>query len=182
MKKVVIIGAGPAGLTAAYMLLKKSRDYQVIIIEEQNQVGGISKTISYNGNCMDLGGHRFFTKDKDVLKLWKEILPFDEKKDKTFLERIRISRIYYKKKFFDYPVNLSLKTIKNLGFKDTMISGFSYLKRIFVKLPEDNLENFYINRFLVTARTFSYLFLNTASLAALKTAPYLFFSEFRQAI
>ena len=144
MKKVVIIGAGPAGLTAAYSLLKNSNDYEIIVLEEQNQVGGISKTVIYDGNRMDLGGHRFFTKDKDVLNLWKTILPVE--KDKL-LERPRVSHIFYNGKFFDYPVNLSFKTIKNLGFKDTLVAGFSYLKSVFHKLPEDNLENFYINRF-----------------------------------
>ena len=142
MKKVVIIGSGPAGLTAAYCLLKKSKKYQVIILEESNQVGGISKTISYNGNRMDLGGHRFFTKDDDILSIWNDVL---SKRD--FLERPRVSRIYYNNKFFDYPVNLSLKTIRKLGFKDTITAGLSYLKSLVHKLPENNLENFYINRF-----------------------------------
>ncbi len=148
MKKVVIIGAGPAGLTAAYTLLNNSKEFEVIILEETSQVGGISKTINYNGNRMDLGGHRFFTKDEEIMNIWKKILPLgDEKKKKVLLERPRVSRIYYNKKFFDYPVNLSFKTIKNLGIKDTTISGFSYIKSCFHKLPEDNLENFYINRF-----------------------------------
>ena len=66
MKKVVIIGAGPAGLTAAYQLLKKRKDYQVIILEKEKQVGGISKTVHYKGNRMDIGGHRFFTKSQEV--------------------------------------------------------------------------------------------------------------------
>ena len=142
MKNVVIIGAGPAGLTAAYTFLKKSKDYKIIIIEENDQVGGISKTINHNGNRMDLGGHRFFTKDDEIMQLWQSILD-----EKDFLIRPRVSRIYYNKKFFDYPVNLSLKTIRNLGFKDTMLAGFSYVKSTIHKLPEDNLENFYINRF-----------------------------------
>ncbi len=150
MKKIVIIGAGPSGLTAAYELLKKSKEYEVIILEAEKIVGGISKTVTYNGNKMDLGGHRFFTKDQDVFKLWKEILPVEtkkEKKDKVLLKRRRVSRIYYHHKFFDYPINLSFKTIKNLGLKTTIISGFSYLKSIFRKLDETSLENFYINRF-----------------------------------
>lgn len=169
-KTVVIIGAGPAGLTAGYYLLKKSKDYNVVILESSNQVGGISKTVNYNGNRMDLGGHRFFTKDEKVNDIWKEILsiqgkgsyddikldinkdfvkggPDPEKEDKVFLIRNRVSRIYYNKKFFDYPVNLSFNTIKNLGFIQTMESGFSYLKSIFIKKDESNLENFYINRF-----------------------------------
>ena len=73
MKKVVIIGAGPAGLTAAYELLKKSKDYEVIILEEDKSVGGISKTINYKENRMDLGGHRFFTKNQRIKDLWLEI-------------------------------------------------------------------------------------------------------------
>lgn len=169
-KRVVIIGAGPAGLTAGYYLLKNSKDYEVIIVEQDNQVGGISKTISYKGNRMDLGGHRFFTKDDKVNEIWQEILqvqgkgsyddlklnttkefnlngPDPEKEDKVFLIRNRVSRIYYKKKFFDYPVSLNLTTIKNLGFIQTIESGFSYLKSIFIKKNETNLENFYINRF-----------------------------------
>ena len=148
MKNVVIIGAGPAGLTAAYQLLKKSKEYQVTILEEEQLVGGISKTVCYDGNRMDLGGHRFFTKDDEIMKLWCDILPIGKPiKEKVLLERPRVSRIFYNGKFFDYPVNLSFKTIRSLGIKDTIIAGFSYLKTLFHKLPEDNLENFYINRF-----------------------------------
>ena len=169
-RKVVIIGAGPAGLTAGYYLLKNSKDYEVTILESSNQVGGISKTINYDGNRMDLGGHRFFTKDDKVNEIWQELMkiqgtgsyddikldtkkefsldgPTPEKEDNVFLVRNRVSRIYYKKKFFDYPVNLSFNTIKNLGFIQTMESGFSYLKSTVVKKDETNLENFYINRF-----------------------------------
>lgn len=169
-KKVVIIGAGPAGLTAGYHLLKNSNEYEVIIIEKDKMVGGISKTINFNGNKMDLGGHRFFTKSEKVNKIWQDILsiqgspsyddlklnnkkefsligPNPENEDKVFLIRNRISRIYYNKKFFNYPVNLSFNTIKNLGFFKTFQSGFSYLKSLFIKKEETNLENFYINRF-----------------------------------
>lgn len=169
-KKIVIIGAGPAGLTAGYYLLKNSEDYEVTIIEKDNNVGGISKTINYNGNRMDLGGHRFFTKEERINSIWKEILPVQgkgsyddlllennkvfidkgpnpEKEDKVFLIRNRVSRIYYSKKFFDYPVNLSFNTIKNLGLIKTIESGSSYLKSLFIKREETNLENFYINRF-----------------------------------
>ena len=170
-KKVIIIGAGPAGLTAGYELLKNSKDYEVIILEREWQVGGISKTINYNGNRMDLGGHRFFTKDDKINNIWKEILPIQgkgsyddiklginnkeyvkkgpnpEKEDKVFLIRNRVSRIFYNKKFFDYPVSLSFNTIKNLGFFKTIQSGFSYIKSMIIKKDESNLENFYINRF-----------------------------------
>ncbi len=170
MQKIVIIGAGPAGLSAAYKILKSSNDYQVLIFEEESQVGGISKTINYKGNRIDIGGHRFFTKDKEVEKIWTDILKiqskksYDDKKlhidkklpkkgldpekdDNVMLIRNRVSRIFYKNKFFDYPVSINLKTIRNLGFTDTILSGFSYLKYSVFKKSEDNLEDFYINRF-----------------------------------
>ena len=169
-KKVVIIGAGPAGLSAAYELLKKSNEYDVIVLEASNDIGGISKTVIYKGNRMDIGGHRFFTKDKRVLDFWKEVMPVQskpaidykrlkrkvavdrngvdpEKDDNVMLVRNRLSRIYYLDKFFDYPISLKWETFKNLGFVRTMKSGFSYLKSIFFKKKEDSLENFYINRF-----------------------------------
>lgn len=170
MKKVIIIGAGPAGLTAGYELLKENKDYEVIILEEDKQVGGISKTVKYNGNRMDIGGHRFFSKDESVMEFWKELMPiqgepsFDdkklnrekplekdgpnpEKKDRVMLVRDRVSRIYYLRKFFDYPVSLKLETFTNMGLVRTIKAGFSYLKSIFVKKKETSLENFYINRF-----------------------------------
>lgn len=167
--KVVIIGAGPAGLTCAYELLRKNKKVEVLIIEEGDSVGGISKTVNHNGNRMDIGGHRFFTKNKDVEKLWFDIMPLQgypayddkllktekkfigkknpEKEDNVMLTRNRVSRIFYKKKFFDYPVNLNAKTIKNMGFITTIKCGFSYIKASLLKKKESNLENFYINRF-----------------------------------
>ncbi len=170
METVIIIGAGPAGLTAAYELLKNSNKYKVIILESDRQVGGISKTINYHNNHMDLGGHRFFTKNEEVMNLWKEIMPIQGKKsfddkvlgrekklekdgpdpevtDSLFLIRDRISRIYYLKHFFNYPITLSIDTLKNLGFVNIIKGGFSYLKSIFFKRKESSLENFYINRF-----------------------------------
>ncbi len=170
MKKVVIIGAGPAGLTAAYELLKEKGKYDVTILEEEAQVGGISKTIRYKQNRMDLGGHRFFSKDERIMNFWKELMPLqgknsidDEKlsrekpleiggpnpetEDRVMLVRTRVSRIYYLKKFFDYPVTLKKETLANMGFLRTMKVGFSYLKTIFVKRKENSLEDFYINRF-----------------------------------
>lgn len=170
MKKVVIIGAGPAGLTAAYELLKKSNEYEVIILEASDFIGGISRTVKYNGNRMDIGGHRFFSKSEKILELWKEILPlqgvgaYDDKKlnrhfnstgtnvdpdetDNVLMIRNRVSRIFYLNKFFDYPVTLKLSTLKNLGFYRTITCGFSYLKSVIHKRKETSLENFYINRF-----------------------------------
>ena len=170
MKKVVIIGAGPAGLTAAYKLLKSKKKYDVIILEETNDIGGISKTVKYNGNRMDIGGHRFFSKNEEVLDLWKELMPiqgkdsFDDKKlkrekklvkggpdpenqDEVMLLRNRVSRIYYLRKFFDYPVSLKKETLKNMGILRTFEVGTSYLKSVVIKKKEDSLENFYINRF-----------------------------------
>ena len=166
---IVIIGGGPAGLTCAYQLLKKKKGLSVTIIEESDTVGGISKTVLYHGNRMDLGGHRFFTKNPDVLKLWLELLPlqgkaaYDEKllniereypgvvdpskNDKVMLIRRRISRIFYHHKFFDYPVTLNGKTIHNMGFLTTIKCGFSYIYASIFHKKEDNLENFYINRF-----------------------------------
>ena len=170
-KEVVIIGAGPAGLTAAYELLKNNKEkYQVTILEESNEIGGISKTVHYKNNRMDIGGHRFFSKDEEIMKLWKELMPiqgeasFDDKvlgrekelqvggpdpeqKDNVMLIRDRYSRIYYLKKFFDYPISLKWQTFKNMGFKRTMLAGFSYLRTIFYKRKENSLEDFYINRF-----------------------------------
>ena len=171
MKKVIVIGAGPAGLTAAYELLKdKNNEYEVVVLEESNDIGGISKTVKYNGNRMDIGGHRFFSKDKRVMDFWKSLMPiqgessFDdeklgrikslenggpnpEKEDNVMLIRTRVSRIYYLKKFFDYPISLKLQTFTNMGLIRTIKAGFSYLKSIFFKKKEDSLENFYINRF-----------------------------------
>ena len=166
---IIIIGAGPAGLSCAYHLLKKNKKNRVVILEESSSVGGISKTVNYNGNRMDIGGHRFFTKNDSVFNLWCDLLPLQgapayddkilgtnknfvgkidpEKKDGVMLIRNRLSRIYYKKKFFDYPVSLNIKTIKNMGFWTTLKCGFSYLFFSVFKKEENNLENFYINRF-----------------------------------
>ncbi len=169
-KKVIIIGAGPAGLTAGYTLLKKSKDYDVTILEETKEIGGISRTVKYKGNRMDIGGHRFFSKDDDVIKFWEEVMPtqgkpsYDDKKlkrsknlakkgpdpekeDRVMLVRNRVSRIYYLKKFFDYPISMKWQTFKNMGFLRTFEAGCSYLKSTVIKKEEDSLENFYINRF-----------------------------------
>ncbi len=169
-KQVVIIGAGPAGVTAAFELLKRSDEYAVTILEESDVIGGISRTVRYHGNRMDIGGHRFFSKDNEVNAWWNALMPrqgqpsYDDKKlgrtvplaeggpdpdstDRVMLTRRRVSRIYYQKKFFDYPVKMNKNTIVNMGFFTTMKAGFSYLASCVHKLPEDSLENFYVNRF-----------------------------------
>lgn len=169
-KKVIIIGAGPAGLTAAYELLDKSKDYDVVVLEETDTFGGISRTVNYKGNRMDMGGHRFFSKVPEVNKWWEKMLPtqgmlpIDYKKlgrtstikkdgpnpdntDVVMLRRNRLSRIFFKQKFFDYPVSLKWDTIKNMGLLTTIAVGFSYLKSCIFKRKETSLEDFYINRF-----------------------------------
>jgi protoporphyrinogen oxidase len=151
MKKTLIIGAGPAGLTAAYELVKQG--YKPIIIEKTSDIGGISKTVVHNGNRMDMGGHRFFTKSKKVKDFWLEILPVAtlveaQTNDDIMLERNRLSRILYLGKFFDYPITLSFKTIKNLGTLRMIKIGFSYIRyAVFPIRNEQNLEDFFINRF-----------------------------------
>ncbi len=170
MKTVVIIGAGPAGITAARELSENAEEYNVIILEESNEIGGISRTVKYNDNRMDIGGHRFFSKDERVMQWWRDIMPvqgapsFDDKKlgrekqlspggpdpekdDDVFLVRDRVSRIYFLNKFFDYPISLKPQTFINMGFARTMKSGFTYLGAIMHKREEKSLEDLYINHF-----------------------------------
>ena len=124
MKNIIIIGAGPAGLTAAYELLKDGEEYNITVLEESSVIGGISQTVRYNGNRMDIGGHRFFSKDERIMNWWSELLPiqgapsYDDKvldrssplneggpdpetEDEVMLVRNRVSRIYYNNCFFD---------------------------------------------------------------------------------
>jgi protoporphyrinogen oxidase len=138
-KSVVVIGAGPAGLTAAYELTK--HNVWPIVIEKRNIVGGLARTESYKGFHFDMGGHRFFTKVPEVKRMWHEILGTD------FLHRPRLSRIYYQKKFFYYPLK-PLNALKGLGLLESFFIVFSYLWwQIFPYRREDTFEQWVTNRF-----------------------------------
>lgn len=170
-KRIIIIGAGPAGLTAAYELLKQSPEtVHVTVLEADKAVGGIAKTVRYDGNRMDLGGHRFFSKDQRVTDWWAKLMPIQgsptkddllthtekpldpkgpdpEREDRVMLYRDRVSRIYYLRRFFDYPISLKLSLFVNMGLTNSLLAGTSYLLSLFRKLEESSLENFYTNRF-----------------------------------
>ena len=157
-------------MTAAYELLQQT-NIQPIVCEASNNIGGISQTVEHNGNRMDLGGHRFFSKDERIMMWWKQMLPMQgerskddillglddkpltpngpnpEKEDRVMLIRHRVSRIFFLRKFFDYPISMKKETFLNMGLWRTMQAGFGYLWSCVHKLPEDSLENFYINRF-----------------------------------
>jgi len=207
-KRAIIIGAGPAGLTAALELLRRT-DVQPIVLEASNEIGGISRTIRYKGNRMDIGGHRFFSKSDRVMQWWIDLMPpevedvglrsqeisyqgkrrliavpahlpeepvlrgvgpivkadGDEEEPETSVDalveaaatpepdlvmliRPRKSRIYYLRKFFDYPITVTATTLGNLGVVRTFRVGMSYLKsRVSQIRPEKSLEDFLINRF-----------------------------------
>ena len=154
----------------ASMLPATAGQYDVTVLEQSQAIGGISRTVAHNGNRMDIGGHRFFTKEDRVNRWWADRMPlqgaasFDDKllgresrlvpggpdpeeADRVVLIRHRVSRIYYDHTFFNYPVSLNGPTLKALGFARTMKVGFSYLGAQIHKLPETSLENFYVNRF-----------------------------------
>ncbi len=174
-KIAVIAGAGPAGLTAALELLRRS-DITPIVLESESQVGGISKTINYRGNRMDLGGHRFFSKSDWVMRWWQDILPVAQGQsaqssalrihyqgqsrdflpqgqtpasaDAVMLVRRRLSRIFYRRRFFDYPLTLNAGTLKNLGLIEAARLGLSYGNaRLNARVPETTLADFLVNRF-----------------------------------
>lgn len=172
MKKAIIIGGGPAGLTAAYELLKHT-DVKPHVLEMSEYWGGISRTVNYKGNRIDIGGHRFFSKSDRVMEWWLEIMPIEESQKGSFeisyqnkkrtieatggmpadpnvvmLIRNRLSRIYYRRKFFSYPISMSAQTIRNLGIPYTIGVGISYVwSALFPIRNEKNLEQFFINRF-----------------------------------
>jgi len=174
-KIVVIAGAGPAGLTAALELLRRS-NFQPLVFEADVQVGGISKTINYRGNRMDLGGHRFFSKSDWVMRWWQDILPvatdqidpegavlityqqrsrdflperlMPSSPDAVMLVRERLSRIFYRRRFFDYPLKLNASTLRNMGFLESLRVGLSYGQaKVVRRVPENSLEDFFVNRF-----------------------------------
>src|SRR3954451_3697072 len=172
-KTAIIIGAGPAGLTAAYELVTRA-GIQPIVLERTDYVGGISRTANYKGNRIDIGGHRFFSKSDRVMNWWIRFLPLSAEAaagsaityqqqtrtlttsgatdpgaaDRVMLLRPRKSRIYFLRRFFDYPIRLSADTLKKLGALRTVKIGVSYLKAMANPIkPETNLEEFFINRF-----------------------------------
>ena len=170
----IIIGAGPAGLTAAIELQRNSK-IKPILIEASQQVGGISRTIRYKGNRMDIGGHRFFSKSDRVMRWWLELMPAEaggtdegelryqgqhrdlpaakeahdpQTEDLVMLVRQRKSRIYFLRRFFDYPISLTAATFRNLGLVRTFRYGFSYMSSsLRPQREERTLEDFIINRF-----------------------------------
>jgi len=174
-KVAVIAGAGPAGLTTALELLRRS-DIVPIVCEGDSQVGGISKTVNYRGNRMDLGGHRFFSKSDWVMRWWQNILPVvqgeadlekairlsyqggtsdwvpsalaDGSSDAVMLVRQRLSRIFYRRRYFDYPLKLNASTLKNMGLVEVLRIGLSYGQaQLISRSPETSLEDFFVNRF-----------------------------------
>src|SRR5580658_9272349 len=137
---VVIAGAGPGGLTAAYLLAKAGQ--HPIVLETDDVVGGISRTVMRDGWRFDLGGHRFFTKVDEVESLWHEILP-----EGDFLLRPRMSRIFYKGKYYDYPLR-GMNALRNLGLWEAILCGFSYVwARIRPPKDQSNYENWLVARF-----------------------------------
>jgi len=131
--EVFVIGAGPAGLTSAYLLTKEGIS-TTVIEADPTHVGGISRTASYKNFLFDIGGHRFFSKSKEVVDLWKEILPDD------FIERPRMSRIYYNGLYFSYPLK-AFEALNNLGYVESALCVLSYLQK--QAFPKENPESFH---------------------------------------
>ncbi|HEY1966279.1 MAG TPA: NAD(P)/FAD-dependent oxidoreductase [Acidobacteriaceae bacterium] len=182
-RSAIIIGAGPAGLTAALELLRRSGKepdgapaIRPIVLEADESIGGISRTVLYNGNRMDIGGHRFFSKSDRVMQWWLDLMPIadegaghavisyqnrhrslhalhlhtqpDADPELVMLVRPRRSRIYFLRRFFDYPITLTGDTLSKLGVARTAQVGLSYIKaRLHRRRPEKSLEDFLINRF-----------------------------------
>lgn len=171
MKTAIVIGAGPAGLTAAHELVAKGEGaWRILVLEESSALGGISRTVVHGDCRIDIGGHRFFSKSKEVNDLWTRLMPIQgspakddillhrschvevggpdpERADRVMLRRRRISRIYYLRHFFDYPISIRPATFLAMGLVRTWKAGWSYLYSAVVKRSEKSLEDFYINRF-----------------------------------
>lgn len=164
--KAIVIGAGPAGLTAAYELLSRT-DIVPIVLEMSENMGGISKTVEYKGNRIDIGGHRFFSKSDRVMEWWLRMVPLQQPEQEevrrcgggcdvaedvagnpAMLVRQRKSRVFYRRKFFAYPISLSLDTLLKLGLIRAAAITLSYLKSVIHPISDErNLEDFFINRF-----------------------------------
>ena len=169
----IIIGAGPAGLTAA-IELQRHTEIKPIVIEASHEIGGIARTILHKGNRMDIGGHRFFSKSDRVMRWWLELMPVEagageggqlnyqggqrkvppaasadpQTEDLVMLVRNRKSRIYFLRRFFDYPISLTAATFRNLGLVRTLRCGLSYMRSALLPRREERtLEDFIINRF-----------------------------------
>ncbi|WP_426417195.1 NAD(P)/FAD-dependent oxidoreductase [Aestuariirhabdus sp. LZHN29] len=150
-KQALIIGAGPAGLTAAWELLQHT-DIHPIVVEQQDYVGGLSATIEHRGNAMDIGGHRFFSKSPWVMQWWQNMMPLQTAaapaSPEALLKRQRRSRILYLGQLFNYPLSLSLNTLRQLGIQRLLRVAVSYLgAQLHPIKPERSLEDFFINRF-----------------------------------
>ena len=176
----IIIGAGPAGLTAA-LELQRHTEVKPIVLEASQEIGGISRTVRYKGYRMDIGGHRFFSKSDRVMRWWLDLMPVEaahgqeaagneapdfrykgqqravpvcasapdpQSEDLVLLVRQRKSRIYFLRRFFDYPISLTAATFRNLGLRRTVRCGFSYMRSALLpQRGEKSLEDFIINRF-----------------------------------
>ena len=174
--KVAVIGAGPAGLAFADRLISINPKAKIDIYEKSKYIGGISKTVNYKGNRIDIGGHRFFSKSDEVMRWWAEKFPIDPtsfSKDKiityqnssrsadgfrlanqkeidlgrVMLLRKRKSRILYKRKLYDYPLKLNMKTVQNIGLLRMFAIGRSYIASKFRLNKPNNLEDFIISKF-----------------------------------
>jgi protoporphyrinogen oxidase len=176
-RTAIIIGAGPAGLTAAHELLARS-DIRPIVLEASRDIGGLSKTVEYKGNRLDIGGHRFFSKSDRVMEWWRSVMPIEgvaaagdgriaityrnrtrtvtlggaaidpATSDLVMLVRRRLSRIFFLRRFFDYPIALNLNTARNLGLRRLVWILASYARARLAPIePERSLEDFFVNRF-----------------------------------
>jgi protoporphyrinogen oxidase len=173
-RTAIIVGAGPAGLTAAWELLTRT-DIEPVVLEMSEYMGGIARTVNYKGNRLDIGGHRFFSKSDRVMDWWLRFLPLQRLEDagaqityrrqqravtslaaapdpsledRVMLLRNRLSRVLFAGKFFAYPITVSADTLRKLGLLKTLSIGLSYLRSAaFPIRPEESLEDFFINRF-----------------------------------